>query len=342
MRAFAALVCLLLGLPALAESRLTLTADHAGLRGEWETPLPNLDPVLHLDANRDGNVVWAELEPRRSDIESYLREHLDVFVKGASADLEFRELIYGARDGQPSILARLTINGARDVDDIGIRYSLGDHCIVKVVWSGLGMHEATISAQSGTLSFTRETAAGSGFLAFLEQGVLHIWTGYDHVLFLLVLLIPAAAFKRVVLIVSAFTLAHSITLTCAALHWISLPSRLVEAAIAASIFVAALLNFLPTAAGSRGAWLAFGFGLLHGFGFAGALSELDTEGAPLWRTLLAFNLGVEAGQLVIVAAFLPLAHLLRNTRFYRTGVVYGGSTIAGLCALFWFWQRAFV
>jgi hypothetical protein len=159
---------------------------------------------------------------------------------------------------------------------------------------------------------------------------------------ILVVLITAAGLKSVVQILTAITIAHSITLTCAALEWISLPSRLVESAIAASIFIAALLNFLPAAAGSRGAWLAFGFGLLHGFGFAGALSELDTEGAPLWRTLLAFNLGVEAGQLVIVAAFLPLAHLLRNTRFYRTGVVYGGSTVAGLCALFWFWQRAFV
>jgi hypothetical protein len=342
MRVFAALVCLLLCLPVLAESRLTLTADHASLRGEWETPLANLDRVLHLDADRDGAVAWAELEPRRADIERYLREHLEVAVQGASAAIEFSELIYGARDGQPSILARLTIGGVRDVAAIGIRYSLGDHCIVKVVWSGLGMHEATITAPSGALSFTRESAAGSGFLAFLEEGVFHIWTGYDHVLFLLVLLIPAATFKRVFLIVSAFTIAHSITLTCAALQWISLPSRLVESAIAASIFVAALLNFLPATAGWRGAGLAFGFGLLHGFGFADALTELDTEGAPLWRTLLAFNLGVEAGQLVIVAAFLPLAHLLRNTRFYRTGVVYGGSTIAGLCALVWFWQRAFV
>ena len=125
------------------------------------------------------------------------------------------------------------------------------------------------------------------------------------------------------------------------MHWISLPGRLVESAIAASIFVAAMLNFLPGTAGSRGAWLAFGFGLLHGFGFAGAVSEIDLAGTPLWRSLIAFNLGVEAGQLVIVAAFLPLAFFLRNTRFYRTGVVYGGSSLAGLCAVVWFWHRAF-
>jgi hypothetical protein len=219
------------------------------------------------------------------------------------------------------------------------------------------MHEAMISTPSATLSFTRDTAAGSGFLTFLRSGVLHIWSGYDHVLFLLVLLIPAVfkrtptgreavpdfagAFGRVVVIVSAFTAAHSITLTCAAMHWISLPSRLVESAIAASIFAAAILNLLPTTAGARGAWLALGFGLLHGFGFASALGEMEPKGAPLWQTLFAFNIGVEAGQLAIVAAFLPVAYLLRNTRFYRTGVVYGGSSIAGLCALLWFWRRAF-
>jgi hypothetical protein len=178
------------------------------------------------------------------------------------------------------------------------------------------------------------------------------------VLFLIVLLIPAvyrrtehgreavpdmgSAIGRVFIIVSAFTVAHSITLTCAVMQWIHLPVRLVESAIAASVFLAAVHNFLPSAAGGRGAWLAFGFGLLHGFGFAGVLSEVDTQGAPLWRVLLAFNLGVEVGQLAIVAAFLPIAFFLRETRFYRTGVLYGGSSIASVCALFWFWRRACV
>jgi hypothetical protein len=150
-----------------------------------------------------------------------------------------------------------------------------------------------------------------------------------------------SALIRVIIIVSAFTVAHSITLTCAAMQWVRLPGRLVESAIAASIVVAALHNFLPKTAGGRSAWLAFGFGLLHGFGFAGALSEIGAEGGPLWHTLLGFNLGVETGQLAIVSVFLPVAYLLRETRFYRTGVLYGGSSMAGLCALFWLWGRAF-
>jgi hypothetical protein len=145
---------------------------------------------------------------------------------------------------------------------------------------------------------------------------------------------------RVTAIVSAFTVAHSITLTCAALGWIVLPSRLVESAIAASVLIAALVNLLPRTAGATGVWVAFGFGLLHGFGFANVLGEIDAEGTPVWRTLLGFNLGVELGQLAIVAVFLPIAYLLRHTRFYRTGVLYGGSTAAALCAVVWLGQRA--
>ncbi len=92
-----------------------------------------------------------------------------------------------------------------------------------------------------------------------------------------------------------FTVAHSITLSCAALGWIVLPSRLVESAIAASVLIAALVNLLPRTAGASGVWIAFGFGLLHGFGFANVLSEVGADGEPVLRTLLGFNLGVELG-----------------------------------------------
>jgi hypothetical protein len=369
MRRLAGLLCLLLmPLPPVvtahdAQSCLTLEVEKIGLRGDWKVRLLDLDSALQLDANHDGEVTWQEIEHRRADIEDYLRSHLSILANGANRDLTFEKLIYGVQQGAPFILARLAVAAPDVIDRIDLDYSLpfgrnsDDRCLLKVVWSGEGMHQALIPAHSGRLSFTRGSAAISGFLQALQSGIWHIWTGYDHVLFLLVLLIPAVlqraadgraavadfggVLARVVIIVSAFTVAHSITLTCAAMQWIHLPGRLVESAIAASIFVAALNNLLPMTAGGRGTWLAFGFGLLHGFGFAGALSEIGAEGGPLWRTLSAFNLGVELGQLAIVAVFLPFAYLLRETRFYRTGVLYWGSSMAGLCALFWFWGRAF-
>jgi hypothetical protein len=358
-------ICLLLlALPCGAsvqkgpESSLTLQVEESGFKGAWQVSLPDLSSALRLDANHDGEVTWPEIEHRRAEIEAYLGAHLQILPNGTSARLRFTQLIYGLQGGEPFILARLAGDAAGTINTLGVNYSLPqDQCTLKVLWVGEGMHQAAISAVSGTLSFERASAARSAFAASLQQGIWHIWSGYDHILFLIVLLIPAvfqrtrhgreavptfrAALLRVVIIVSAFTVAHSITLTCAAMGWVHLPARLVESVIAASIFVAALNNFLPHTAGGRSAWLAFGFGLIHGFGFAGALSEIGSEGGPLWRTLAAFNLGVEVGQLAIVAAFLPIAFSLRQTRFYRTGVLYAGSSIAGLCALLWFWERAF-
>jgi hypothetical protein len=363
LKAFAGAILLVLLAPALALARdahepsLRLQVDLTSVSGEWKVPVSDLDTALHLDADRNGEVTWAELEPRRTDIENYLASQLRIRANGNAQKVQFGKLIYGAEGGEALLLSHLAFSAPQQIDRLSIESSM--RCALTVIWLGQGMHTAALSGASGAeaAEFSRASAASHAFVELLQTGIWHIWTGYDHVLFLLVLLIPAVfqrtatgreavpsfrdAFFRVAVIVTAFTIAHSITLTSAALHWINLPSRWVESAIAASIFVAALLNFLPTTAGSRGAWLAFGFGLLHGFGFAGAMSEIDAAGSPLWRTLVAFNLGVEAGQLAIVAAFLPIAFFLRNTKFYRTGVVYGGSTLAGLCAMVWFWNRAF-
>jgi hypothetical protein len=141
-------------------------------------------------------------------------------------------------------------------------------------------------------------------------------------------------------VVTAFTLAHSITLSLASLGWLSLPSRWVESVIAASVVLAAANNLFPLV--QRRRWLvAFVFGLIHGFGFASVLTELGLPQGALVLSLLGFNLGVEMGQLAIVAAFLPAAYLLRNTSFYRNGIFKSGSVITAVVALFWFVERAF-
>jgi hypothetical protein len=149
-----------------------------------------------------------------------------------------------------------------------------------------------------------------------------------------------AAFWDVFRIVTSFTLAHSITLSLAALHVVSLPSRLVESAIAASVLVAALNNLRPVVQSRRWA-VAFGFGLIHGFGFASVLAELGLPNDALLLALVGFNLGVELGQLAIVALFLPLAYSLRRGAFYRRVVMAAGSlAIAGVAAI-WLLERAF-
>ncbi len=201
-----------------------------------------------------------------------------------------------------------------------------------------------------------EVSRLAAFAQYLSEGIWHIWIGFDHILFLLALLLPAvlvheagrwrgvagfgAALREVLWVVTAFTVAHSITLSLAALGLVSLPSRLVESAIAASVVLAAANNLKPLVEHRR--WLvAFGFGLIHGFGFASVLIELGLPRETLVLSLLGFNLGVETGQLAIVAVFLPLAYFLRESGFYRRGVFIGGSLLTLAIALIWFVERAF-
>jgi hypothetical protein len=141
-------------------------------------------------------------------------------------------------------------------------------------------------------------------------------------------------------VVTAFTVAHSITLGLATLGVIELPSRWVEAAIAASVVLAALNNLFPLVLGRR--WLvAFGFGLIHGFGFASVLADLGLPREALLLALVGFNLGVECGQLAIVALFLPLAYALRRTRLYRLWIFGAGSALIAVVAALWLSERVF-
>ncbi len=191
--------------------------------------------------------------------------------------------------------------------------------------------------------------------AFIIEGMWHIWLGFDHVLFLLTLLLPSVLLLRrpaatarsavavttldVLRIVTAFTVAHSLTLTLAVLDWVRLPSRLVESGIALTVLLGALNNIRPVLRERR--WLAaFLFGLIHGFGFAGALKALQLPTGELAVSLFGFNLGVEIGQLVIVAIFVPIAFYLRDTWVYRVGIVRGGSILIALIAVVWFIERA--
>lgn len=224
-----------------------------------------------------------------------------------------------------------------------------------------------------------ETRLLTQLLDYLREGVWHIWIGLDHILFLLSLLLPAVgvwmlreaprpagrmarpaakpgpgsrlhwqpvsrfreAFWDVLQIVTAFTVAHSITLTLAVLGVVSLSSRVVEASIAASVVLAALNNVWPVFHGRR--WMvAFTFGLLHGFGFASVLVDLGLPPGALALALLGFNLGVELGQLSIVVAFLPVAFAMRRSGFYRHAVLTGGSLVIAVLAAIWFVERAFM
>jgi hypothetical protein len=195
----------------------------------------------------------------------------------------------------------------------------------------------------------------SGRLDFLLQGSWHILIGFDHILFLVTLLLtavllwtgqkwqPVASFKQslwnVAGIVTVFTLAHSITLTVAALGWVSLPSKLVESVIALSILVMALHNLRPFL---HHKWIViFVFGLFHGLGFASVMEHLTFRMVDLVTVMILFNVGVELGQLLIVAIIFPLLFMLRNSRWYVPVVLRGGSVVIALVAIYWLIERGF-
>jgi hypothetical protein len=194
------------------------------------------------------------------------------------------------------------------------------------------------------------------FAEYLQAGIWHILSGIDHLLFLLSLLLPAvllrshgrwqpvptarSAFLGIVRVVTAFTGAHSITLALAAFDIIRLPSRLTESAIAASIIVAALNNIVPVVTSAR-ARIAFTFGLLHGFGFASVLSDMGLPDGARLLSLLAFNVGIECGQLAVVLLVMPLVYKVRCGTMYRRVVLPAGSAAVAVLAAVWLAQRAF-
>jgi hydrogenase/urease accessory protein HupE len=216
-----------------------------------------------------------------------------------------------------------------------------------------------MSAKDSTLEITVATPSAGGpgsgggattatpaepptFWGFLKLGVEHIWTGYDHLLFLFALLVVCRSFRSIVTIISCFTLAHSLTLALATLNVVNLPSRLVEPAIAASIIFVGVENLLRRGEEPKGRWaLTFVFGLIHGFGFASVLRELGVGqgGQGIAMPLFTFNLGVELGQVAIAALVLPLVWQLRKKEAFVKRGVPALSAVVALAGLYWLLER---
>ncbi len=183
-----------------------------------------------------------------------------------------------------------------------------------------------------------EQAEPMGFTALVTEGCMHILSGWDHVLFLIALLAVGGTFWHLLQIVTAFTVAHSITLALAYLDVVRLDASIVEPAIAATIVFVAVENLWLREPSRR--WvLTFGFGLVHGLGFAGFLSGLALPPDQLVVDLLAFNLGVELGQVAIVAAAYPLIRFASERPWHRARVVAPLSVAVAAAGVYWLLER---
>lgn len=264
-------------------------------------------------------------------------------------------------DGAPCRPGRIQLQGARASDDrvfLQVSYAcgavprrlamtdrltevFGEHyrTIASITGPGGERSERVFDALSNDASLDAAVPAAQGWSGFFLLGVEHILTGWDHLMFLAALLIGAAGLWRVLAIVTAFTVAHSVTLALAVLHVVVIPPSIVEPAIAASIVWVALENLLAPGAQGRRWLVSFAFGLVHGFGFAGALEQIELSGWPLARALIGFNLGVEAGQAAAILLLAPLfAWLARRVRarFYANAL----SALLALAGVAWFIAQA--
>ena len=365
-----------------SDSYLTLKVDGSTLSGQWDIALRDIDFAIGLDADGDGRITWGEVRTRHSEIAAYAAARLSVSGDGHRCALQTgAQQVDSHTDGAYTVIPlRVTCpsppDGTKLPAQLTVQYTLfadidPQHRGLLNLRTADGTRTAVLGPQASLQSFALGAAeAGSTwsqFGTYVREGVWHIWIGFDHILFLLSLLLPAVgawlarpsrplqpkpplrwipvdrfspAGWDVLRIVTAFTVAHSITLSLATLGWVSLPSRLVESAIAASVVLAALNNVWPLFHGRRW-WVAFVFGLVHGFGFATVLADLGLPRDALALALVGFNVGVELGQLAIVAVFLPLAFWLRRSAFYRKGVLVGGSLLIAALAAVWFIERAF-
>ncbi|MEM8933932.1 MAG: HupE/UreJ family protein, partial [Acidobacteriota bacterium] len=367
---------------ATGENYVWLNVETDRIEGRFEIRLDDLRQRFGLtipDVEADAR---AAIAANADVVQDYLRQHFEIRIADAPLAYDFTGtgVVDAPGLGWFAQYHYRTVD-ATIPDQIDVRNSVlldGDDrfhrsllCIEHDRRTGreYGEEFTALVFAAHTSEQTLDLADVDGLLRvrdFIWQGVLHIWIGIDHVLFLLALLLTAvvtlrrrddedasptlaswhgvddfrSALWNVVKIVTIFTVAHSITLGLAALGILNLPSRLVESIIALSIVLVALDNLRPRFHGAH--WLLlFLFGLFHGMGFASVMGELPFRMMHLVQVILAFNVGVELGQVAIVAVAFPILYALRNWRHYNTVILGGGSVAIGLLALWWFVERAF-
>jgi hypothetical protein len=345
-----------------SDSYLSLRVENGAITGQWDIAVRDLDYAIGIDTDNNGVITWGELRAHHQAIAAYALSNLTLTADGSvCATRATDHLVDEHSDGAYEVL-RFGVDCSAVPAILSIKYTLlfdfdrQHRGLLRLEEQGR-THTAVFSPDNEIWRFEGHSAAlGRQFLDYFQTGVWHIWTGFDHILFLCALLLPAvlefrggrwqaaAGFREalldVVSIVTAFTIAHSITLSLAVLGFITLPSRLIESTIAGSVVIAALNNLYPLI--KKRLWIvAFVFGLVHGLGFANVLTDLALPKAALAVSLVSFNLGVETGQLAIVAAFLPVAYILRRSWLYPHLALGAGSLSIVAVASLWLIERSF-
>lgn len=360
-----------------SDAYLDLRIESGAVALRWDIALRDLDQVLDLDGNGDGSLEWGEVQQRQAAIKDYALRSIDVATAaGPCRPTSVVQALARRGDGAYAVLRwRAECPQLPSTVSITYRFLQGidptHRAIVSVPGATVALRTLRPSSepQQVNLEPARGTERSYDLAGFFVEGFQHILHGVDHLAFLLALLIPAiavAAFsaqrlaptlRELVTVISVFTLAHSITLGLTALDLIRLPSNLVESLVALSVAVAGwqALRVCRLAGRPGGVvtlradggvatlptWLVFSFGLVHGIGFGSALGDAGFGGRLALSALFGFNVGVEAGQLLVVAYIFPLAWALRGTRGFKRFMLPVGAAAIVLAGVAWFVLRVF-
>jgi len=244
----------------------------------------------------------------------------------------------------PFVVSGAKMPGRLNVSAMLFPYDPNHQTFVNIYEGGALRRQAILDTRHQSLEhFTGSTQGTLAVIArFVPAGIQHILIGPDHILFLIGLLLLGGSVRRLLLVVTSFTVAHSITLSIAALNILSPPSRVVEPLIALSIIYVGCDNLLIRGGRDVRAWIAFTFGLVHGFGFASVLREMDLPPHALGWSLFSFNVGVEVGQLIVVVLVASaLAALRHRSELASRRLAFAGSIVVVIAGTFWFVQRVF-
>ncbi len=332
-------------------------AGSGSITATWDIAVKDLQWALDLDTNNDAKTSLEELQAQRAVITNLASRNLAIGRGGVACRMLARQLRLIARAAETfaslELEGQCSKPGALQVST-NLFFGSVAYTALLDIQTPAERFPAILSQAQPTWMEPAMPSLNTTLALFLSQGIWHVLIGYDHIAFLLLLLLPSvlrathdgwhnspskrAVARDILKIVTAFTVAHSITLGLAASGTVRLPAQPIEIAIAGSIIVAGLMNLLPAAARWR-VLLALGFGLVHGFGFANALAEIGAQGYGLAPMLAGFNLGVETAQLIIVAVALPVLFLLRRAPTYARRLMPALSLATAITGAFWLVAR---
>lgn len=354
-------IMLLQASAALAHSQsygyLAIDDTSSNLTGRLELALRDLDQLVPMDTDGNGQITWGEIRKAETAIATQALGSISL-SRAAPCTLTPAPTMIDQHGGEPYLVMPFAVNCPDANGALTITYNAmfdrdAQHRGLVAVTTADGPQSFVTSPETRSIRLASPSFSGMGrFTTFVTHGMHHLWMGYDHMLFLITMLLSTVLQARgaslwrnlteAAKVVTAFTLSHSVTLALAALGLVSLPSALTESLIAVTIALAALNNIWPVV--TQRVWLlALGFGLVHGLGFANVLGDLGLETSNLVLSLLGFNLGVELAQLAVVAIALPLLLLILREQpnsSWRRATMPAANLLIFAMGAAWFSDRA--